>query len=182
MAPPGRPSSRDKIVAAAVELSKEVGPGHVSLDAVAQRAGVSKGGLLYNFPTKQKLLEAIVAHHIEEFETAFQRKIDNNADKTDGVISACVELFEKKHKNKMPPASGFLAALIENPDLMHPARVFNRRLVDMIRANASNEAAALVVFLAIEGLRCLPLLDLDVLTKEERDLAVQELHNMVSRG
>ncbi len=182
MAPLGRPSSRDKIVAAAVELSQEVGPGHVSLDAVAQRAGVSKGGLLYNFPSKQKLLEAIVAHHIAEFETAFQKNIENNAGKTDSVISACVELFEKKHKGKMPPASGFLAALVENPDLMQPARIFSRRLVDMIRANASNEAAALVVFLAIEGLRCLPLLDLDVLTKGERDLVVQELHNMVSRG
>ncbi|MBL8577299.1 MAG: TetR/AcrR family transcriptional regulator [Mesorhizobium sp.] len=183
MAPPGRPSSRDKIVAAAVELSKEVGPGHVSLDAVAQRAGVSKGGLLYNFPSKQKLLEAIVAHHILEFETAFQKNIENNAGKTDSVISACVELFEKKHKGKMPPpASGFLAAMVENPDLMQPARSFSRRLVDMIRANASNEAAALVVFLAIEGLRCLPMLDLDVLTKDERDLVVRELHNMVSRG
>lgn len=44
-----RPSSREKILAAAAELADIVGPGNISLDAVAQRAGVSKGGLLYNF-------------------------------------------------------------------------------------------------------------------------------------
>src|SRR5690606_6305646 len=116
----GRPSSRDKIVAAAVELAKEVGPGHVSLDAVAQRAGVSKGGLLYNFPTKNKLLEAIVAYHLDKFENALLEKMEKSSSKDDSVIAACVDLFEMDCKEGLPPASGFLAALVENPDLMLP--------------------------------------------------------------
>lgn len=178
----GRPSSRDKIVAAAVELAKEVGPGHVSLDAVAQRAGVSKGGLLYNFPSKQKLLEAIVAHHIDKFEQALLEKTENKQGKPGSVIEACVELYETECEAGKPPASGFLAALVENPNLMLPARKMSRRLIDRIRANASNESTALVAFLAIEGLRCLPLLDLDVLTKEERSLVVKALHNIVKPG
>jgi hypothetical protein len=56
-----------------------------------------------------------------------------------------------------------------------------RRLVDRIRANASDESSALVVFMALEGLRCLPLLDIDVLTKEERDLVVEKLHDIVKQ-
>ena len=49
--------ARDKILAAAEELARVAGPGNLSLDAVAARAGVSKGGLLYHFPTKAKLLK-----------------------------------------------------------------------------------------------------------------------------
>jgi AcrR family transcriptional regulator len=178
----GRPSSRDKIVTAAVDLAKEVGPGHVSLDAVAQRAGVSKGGLLYNFPSKTKLLEAIVAHHLDKFESALLEKTEKSGGKEGSVIAACVDLFEMDCKKGLPPASGFLAALVENPDLMLPVRKMSRRLVDRIRANASDESSALVVFLALEGLRCLPLLDIDVLTEKERSLVVEKLHDIVSRG
>jgi AcrR family transcriptional regulator len=178
----GRPSSRDKIVTAAVELAKEVGPGHVSLDAVAHRAGVSKGGLLYNFPSKQKLLEAIVAYHIDKFEHELLEKTKKKQSKPASVIEACLELYETECKMGKPPASGFLAALVENPNLMLPARTMSRRLVDRIRADASDEATALVVFLAIEGLRCLPLLDLDVLTKDERNLVIKALHNIVKQS
>ena len=178
----GRPSSRHKIVAAAMELAKEVGPGHVSLDAVAHRAGVSKGGLLYHFPSKNKLLQAIVAHHLDAFDDALSVKTAEKHEKTDSVISACVDLYETECKQGMPKASGFLAALVENPDLMLPARKFSRRLIDKIRANASDEATALVAFLALEGLRCLPLLDIDVLTEDERNLVVARLHDMVDDG
>lgn len=177
----GRPSSRDRIVAAAVELAKEVGPGHVSLDAVAHRAGVSKGGLLYNFPSKKKLLEAIVACHLDDFESALLEKTEVKRGETDSVIAACVELYEAHRKEGLPPASGLLAALVENPDLLLPVRKVNRRLIDRIRLNASNVPAALVVFLALEGLRCLPLLDIDVLTEEERELVVDELHAIVRK-
>lgn len=177
-----RPSSRDKIIAAAVELAKEVGPGHVSLDAVAHRAGVSKGGLLYNFPSKAKLLEAIVAHHLDQFENALLEKEAESQGAPNSVISACVDLYKKECREGLPPASGFLAALVENPDLLRPVRKVSRRLVDKIRDNASDESVALVVFLALEGLRCLPLLDIDILTKEEREIVVTELHDLVKQG
>ena len=171
----GRPSSRDKIVAAAVDLAKEVGPGHVSLDAVAHRAGVSKGGLLYNFPSKKKLLEAIVSYHLDKFESALAQRTEVNREKQDSVIAACVELYEMDCKEGLPPASGFLAALVENPDLLLPGRDFSRRLIDRVRSNASDESSALVAFMALEGLRCLPLLDMDVLT-------IEKLHDIVSRN
>ncbi len=60
----GRPSSRERILEAAADLFQEAGFAHVSLEAVAERAGVSKGGLLYNFPSKLLLIKALVANHL----------------------------------------------------------------------------------------------------------------------
>ncbi len=57
---------------AATELAREIGPAHLSLDAVAARAGLSKGGLLYSFPTKAKLLEAVVEEYMKEHEHAME--------------------------------------------------------------------------------------------------------------
>jgi hypothetical protein len=36
--------------------------------------------------------------------------------------------------------------------------------------------------MALEGLRCLPLLDIDILTDEERKLIVEKLHDIVSQA
>ncbi|TIP33330.1 MAG: TetR/AcrR family transcriptional regulator, partial [Mesorhizobium sp.] len=59
-----RANSREKILAAAADVAREAGPGSLSLEAVASRAGVSKGGLLYNFPTKAKLMQGLVESYL----------------------------------------------------------------------------------------------------------------------
>ena len=53
-------STRDRILDALERLLLEAGPLHTTLDAVAAAAGVSKGGLLYHFPSKDALLAAMV--------------------------------------------------------------------------------------------------------------------------
>lgn len=54
----GRPSARDKILDATLALVQEIGVPAITLEAVAERAGVSKGGLLYHFPFKEQLMRA----------------------------------------------------------------------------------------------------------------------------
>ena len=58
----GRPSARDKILDATLELIGDIGAPAVTLDGVAARAGVSKGGLLYHFRFKEELLAAANEH------------------------------------------------------------------------------------------------------------------------
>lgn len=57
---PSEPSTRDRILDALERLLLESGPLHATLDAAAAEAGVSKGGLLYHFPTKDALFAAMV--------------------------------------------------------------------------------------------------------------------------
>jgi AcrR family transcriptional regulator len=60
-----RPSNRDRILDALEDELLERGPEAPSLEAVATRAGVSKGGLLYHFPAKELLLDALVRRWAE---------------------------------------------------------------------------------------------------------------------
>src|SRR5260370_163844 len=65
-----RRNSRDAILDAAEQLVADLGAPSLTLDAVAARARVSKGGLLYNFATKETLLEAMIARLCDRFEEA----------------------------------------------------------------------------------------------------------------
>ncbi|EHR60301.1 TetR/AcrR family transcriptional regulator [Saccharomonospora cyanea] len=56
----GRPSSRELVLDAYEGVLIEHGPTAVTLDAVAARAKVSKGGLLYHFGSKEALLDGLL--------------------------------------------------------------------------------------------------------------------------
>ncbi len=53
--------TRDSLLDAAKRVMQRDGAGHLTLDAVAKEAGVSKGGLLYHFPSKSDLLRGMIA-------------------------------------------------------------------------------------------------------------------------
>ena len=55
-----KPVARDAVLDAFEELLIDVGERAATLDAVAKRAGVSKGGLLYHFPNKEALITAML--------------------------------------------------------------------------------------------------------------------------
>ena len=47
-----RPSKKSAIVEAAMRVAEEQGLSAVTIDAVAEQAGITKGGLLYHFPNQ----------------------------------------------------------------------------------------------------------------------------------
>lgn len=53
-------SSREKILDAYEALLIEEGERAASMNAIASRAGVSKGGLLYHFPDKSALIDGLL--------------------------------------------------------------------------------------------------------------------------
>ncbi|WP_348272905.1 TetR/AcrR family transcriptional regulator [Mesorhizobium sp. YR577] len=178
----GKMNSRQKILAAAAELAGEVGPGHLSLDAVAQRAGVSKGGLLYNFPSKAKLLEALVEQHLSEFNTALEAKEKQWEGRPNSLGSAYLELFVTDLEQRQPPPSGLLAAMAEDPGFLMPIKRFNRTLLDRLKAGSKNENSALILFLALEGMRSQRLFDVDILSTAERDAVIASLGAALEKG
>lgn len=175
-----RPTSRKKILAAAVDLAREAGPGSLSLDAVAHRAGVSKGGLLYNFPTKAKLMQGLVEEYLADFEARLDAATaPGEGGRAEGLIPAFVRLSASECMRPKPGASWIFTAMAEDPDFLKPIRAFNRRLLDRLKAEAGNPAALLMAWLAIEGLRSLQLFESDILTSEERTMVVEALARSV---
>lgn len=57
---PRKPVARDAVLDAFEALLIEVGERAATLEAVAKRAGVSKGGLLYHFPSKEALISSLL--------------------------------------------------------------------------------------------------------------------------
>lgn len=167
-------SSRRKIISAAAELAGEVGPANLSLEAIAARAGLSKGGLLYNFPSKAKLLEAIVQQYVDDFEAALETARCELSG-SNPTARAFLTLFYRKLDSAEPPPSGILAALGEGLNFLQPVRTHSRTLLDRLVADGMPQADAVLVFAAVEGMRSMRLFQVDVMTDEERQALRERL-------
>lgn len=83
-------STRDKIIAAAEKLFYAEGIGRVSVDAVAEKAGVTKRTLYYHFTSKDELIEAYLTArdqpNLALFRRWFEAAEGSLADKTKAIF------------------------------------------------------------------------------------------------
>ena len=157
--------TKRRLLEAAEALARRLGPGNLSLDAVAAEAGVSKGGLLYHFPSKAKLLEALVEHHLSKLDAIL--RAEEATGRPNAAITAYLNQFLQDSERQKAPASGLLAALAENPQLLEPVRRRERDFLARIRADATDPDFATVAFLVIHALRAMKMLGTEVLDDTE---------------
>lgn len=75
----------ERILLAAREIVRAEGPDRLTFDAVAQKVGVSKQAVLYWFPNKARLIEALVRPALEAESAAGSAAIGSNAVATDAI-------------------------------------------------------------------------------------------------
>lgn len=177
----GRPSSRERIVEAAGALVQETGAAHLSLDAVAERAGISKGGLLYNFPTKTDLLKALVAKHIVECEIGRAEAEEHLADGPNRAARAFVAAARGELGCKARPPAGVLAAIAENPGLIEPVRARNASVCRAF-SEADDPMLSLIAFLVVEGMTSLDLLEVNPLAPELRTAVLDRMDELLRQA
>lgn len=143
-------ATRQKILRAADEVATTTGAGTMSLDAVAAHAGISKGGLLYHFPTKSALLQSLVSEHLEKIEKRLESSRDWS--RPNGVINALLDHFEEEWRQNLPEG-GLLAALADDPTILSPVGEYHRRFLIKLEKNSAAPECARMVYFALVGLR-----------------------------
>lgn len=119
-------ATRDALLDAAKRVMQRVGAGHLTLDAVAKEAGVSKGGLLYHFPSKGDLLRGMIATGHE----LMRQDLEDQMRRSPGPLSFAraflgLAVYGPPDPNCKPPVEAvwsMLAATANDPSLLNPIR------------------------------------------------------------
>ena len=159
--PPAR--TKDRLLDAASAVVMRDGAQALTLDAVAQEAEVSKGGLLYHFKSKRDLVEGL----IERWMAEFQKEMDE-ADPA----------FVRGYVKASGPAGnelGMLAALIGDPSLLVAVRKQYGSWQDRVERDGRDPVDATVARLAADGLWLAELLGMGPPTGELREQVFQRL-------
>jgi AcrR family transcriptional regulator len=154
-----RVTARQRILDSAVAVVREEGAGHLTLDAVARHAEVSKGGVLYHFRNKRALIEAMIERllgNVEHRANAQTQRLDG-ANKKLRALS----LADATHLPEEDAMSlAILAASAEDSTLLDPVRETVAGWFAQVEREANDADVALLVLLANQGLRFLEMLEL----------------------
>lgn len=94
-----------------------------TLDEVGKQAGVSKGGLVYHFPSKDALVRALVTSLLIEFRTAVHECLDADDDRPGRLTRAYVRAsLSALDTGEAREASALIAQLITAPAVAEVAR------------------------------------------------------------
>jgi len=173
---PIRPA-RERLLDAAERVVVESGATHLTLDAVAKSAGVSKGGLLYHFPSKEALLEGMLTRHFDDVDAEVTKRLTTRAGKATRAdrLRERVRVLLELHPERPAVGAAMVAASADNPELMAGCRAEYRKLLDeFARLPGGFERAALVL-LAVQGLLLAELLHLSPYTPKERSRLAKAL-------
>lgn len=173
-----RSSAKETILDAAEAVVSEQGAVHLTLDAVAQRAEVSKGGLLYHFPSKEALLQSMLMRLCDRFD---ERRADVGGGAEGGLGPFVQAAFDYMRDQRRVSAAIF-AAVANDPKLLDPIR--ERRAEEMKRLGGSVReiARGLVVMLAVDGLWYSEMLEMMNLTEDMRQAVLAELMELAERA
>lgn len=163
-----RSSSRERILDAAAELVRELGAAKLTLEAVAERADLSKGGLLYNFPSKDALLQGMVERIVAAAQVEKEQQLRIFAGHRNATARASIETALRIRENIKGIDNGILAASAENPKLLESVRAAIADQWKELKESSDDLNAAAVAWLAIEGLSNLEMHELSPLTVTDR--------------
>lgn len=179
-----RPSSKDRLLDAAAEVLLTDGAEALTLEAVARRAGVSKGGLFYHFPTKQ----ALVAAMIDRLVGAFDRALEGAGERPGDFLRAYVAATIPEHPDPQEGGpidritAALLAGVLVDPGGLAPLReryaAWQRRLA----GDGVDPAIATVVRLAADGWWAARLLGLAEPGRGLHEQVRQRLLEMIDDG
>lgn len=177
-----RPSKRASLLRAATSVVAERGYAALTLDAVGAAAGVSKGGVLYHFATKEALVTALVEQLSAGFDADQAAKYDADPTSPGAWTRAYVRASATppQDESEQIAAVALLAAVGYDPGLLAPIQDDYRRWVQRLNDDELPGVDAHVVRLAADGLWAAELFGLAPPDSELRERIICRLIEMAT--
>lgn len=149
---------------AALDLIAEGGVQALTYEALAERTGASKGGLLYHFPSKEALFSEITERLIDRYRSARQAAIDElPAGPSQALKGNTVASLRNSAKSDNVSAKMMVSGLWD----AEVGKKYRRARFDEMSAGMGFDRTA-VVYLATEGLWFMELAGRSPFTPQER--------------
>jgi AcrR family transcriptional regulator len=177
-------ATRRSVLDAAADLVATEGAAKLTLDAVAERVGLSKGGILHHFATKDSLIAAMIEDVVSQFEADLARHMQGESGPGSfarAFLRACLDP-DGALTRTLRVSAGILAAVAINSQLLAPLR---RRYDDWrqrLEDDGIDPAIAELVRSAADGLWLGNVLELGVASMALRKRVFAKLIELTHLG
>lgn len=117
-----RNNTYEIILQSAEQLVVNEGVKHLTIERVAKAAGVSRGGVLYHFPSKEALIEGMMSRLVEQFQQALDQEVTNDPEPYGRFTRAYIRLTLRRDQAMAAVIGALLAGLAYDLKLLTPLR------------------------------------------------------------
>ncbi|MBZ7927342.1 TetR/AcrR family transcriptional regulator (plasmid) [Ensifer adhaerens] len=164
------------IVNAATRVVMERGAARMTLADVATEAGISKGGLLHYFSSKDDLIRAMIAAGLESFEEKTMAMVA--ADPTAGSYLRAYITTSFPAEGADDIAAAMIAGIASDIELLAEYSAENAKWSDRLEKDGLDYFYAQVIRLAVDGLYFSEAIGLPQFKPEDRKAFLQRLLSM----
>lgn len=145
-------NSRDNILDAAQRVAEREGAGNLTLEKVACECGLSKGGLLYNYPNKEALLKGMLDRLIGQHKSIAETEEKAMAGEPNAKLRATLRAVAGHQMVDPGIYMCILTAAAQNPELLAPLRDAFQDSYQNISANCTDPDMGLLLWAAADGI------------------------------
>ncbi len=181
---PRKDTKQELLQAAARVILRDGVPG-LTLDAVATEAGLSKGGLIYHYATKDALIGAMLDQLVDVTDSqvaAYRASDDTPGSWVRGYLKACMLAERDESGTQSRLEMAILAACLNEPALLRRLHKHMREWAAASANDGIDPELAHVVRLAADGLWMNDVFGLPVLEPEERARVLRKLEALTRLG
>lgn len=162
--------TKSSILKAANDVVRHDGVSGLTLDRVAEVAGISKGGLLYHYATKQDLIVGMLEATLRETDDRLNDLADANGRASGAFAQAYLDFVRSgDHAEANTASSIFAAAALEDGDLTLAQERFQQWQGRLIADDGLDETVGLLARVVGDGLWLIDLFGLAPPTDQQRE-------------
>lgn len=168
--------TREAVLRAAAQVMTRSGASRFTIEAVAQEAGVTKGGVLHHFHSKADLLLGLITQVIESFQAQIMAEMAAEPEGQPGRwLRAYIRVaFQAgyEHASLLPALAAAVAA---DPQILASIRSRFEESQQAVVHDGLDPALATVIRLAVDGMLFTRAFGVDALDEDSRRAACTEL-------
>ena len=144
--------TKQKILQAAAQIINTSGVLSLTLEAVAKKAKISKGGLLYHFPSKDALMKGMNDYLLQGFIDEVERTASEDPCEKGKWTRSYTTITFNQPDDEVDMNVAFLAAVATNPVLLKAMTEHLQVLQARIENDRIDSVVATVIRLAVDGM------------------------------
>lgn len=158
--------TRDAVLQASAQIIAHQGISAFTIEAVAQEAGVTKGGVLHHFPSKEALIDGLIDQVIEAFNKRLELELATETEAAPGrwlrAYLRTVFSMQYEDQNLIPA----LAAAVGDHRILERIRLSFEKSQQAAVQDGLEPIEATIIRLAVDGIVFARALGIDVLEPE----------------
>ncbi|HLR51526.1 MAG TPA: TetR/AcrR family transcriptional regulator [Candidatus Avamphibacillus sp.] len=154
----------------------------LTLDGVAEKANISKGGLLYHFPNKESLIKGLAQYIFDEYSNQFYKYAENDPNETGKWTRSLIKAakYDLEHNGELNAA--ILATSSLEADIAKQISKSYDVILKKLENDKINPVTANIIRLALDGIYYSKMLNIAPLEKEKINEVIQPLLEMTEGG